>query len=88
MTSPNTRAQVPANSASNGADHALPAQTPASGPINVAAAPMSNLEPEGSGIRESAPAAAPDIMDTEQDAYARKRGYRNIDNLLDNPRRM
>ena len=29
----------------------------------------------------------PDIIDTEQDDYARKRGYRNIDNLLDNPRR-
>ena len=83
----NNRPQVPASSASNGG--ALESsQKPASGPINVAAAPMSNLEPEGSGIRESAPAAAPDIMDTEQDAYARKRGDRNIDNLLDNPRRM
>jgi len=35
-----------------------------------------------------APAAAPDsIMDTEQDNYARKRGYRNIDELLDSRRR-
>jgi len=35
------------------------------------------------------PACDPDsIMDTEQDVYSRKRGYRNIDELLDNSRRM
>lgn len=28
-----------------------------------------------------------EIIDTEQDAYARKRWYRNIDELLDDPRR-
>jgi len=31
---------------------------------------------------DHAPAAAPDIMDTKQDTYARKRGYRSIDELL------
>jgi len=60
---------------------------PACGPINVAGmqAPENRPDkPEGSGP----PAGDPDsIMDTEQDAYARKRGYRNIDNLLDDPRR-
>jgi len=72
--------------------------TPACGPINVAAAQESSGVPERvqtsigtdagpSSIFAPAPVAAPDILDTEQDAYARKRGYRNIDNLLDNPRR-
>ena len=61
---------------------------PACGPINVAG--VQNIAPAGRplGAEDAAPAAAPDsIMDTEQDAYSRKRGYRNIDNLLDNPRR-
>ena len=29
----------------------------------------------------------PDIIDTEQDDYAQKCGYRNIDEYLDDPRR-
>jgi len=66
---------------------------------NVAAAQESSGVPERvqtsigtdtgpSSISAPAPAATPDsIMDTEQDAYARKRGYRNIDELLDSRRR-
>ena len=80
----NNRPQVPASSASNGG--ALESsQKPASGPINVAAA----QENAGSPNVGSDPAFAttPDIIDIEQDNYARKRGYRNIDELLDNPRR-
>ena len=34
-----------------------------------------------------APAVPDSIMDTNQDAYARKRGYDTIDNYLDDPRR-
>ena len=61
---------------------------PACGPINVAG--VQNIAPAGRplGAEDAAPAAAPDIIDIEQDDYARKRGYRNIDELLDNPRRM
>ena len=53
---------------------------------NRAQAPENRPDkPEGSG--PPAPDAAPDIIDTEQDNFARKRGYRNIDNLLDSRRR-
>jgi len=83
----NNRPQVP-DSAMTG-DALESSQKPAGGPINAAAAQAPENrpdKPEGSG--PAAPAAAPDsIMDTEQDNFSRKRGYRNIDNLLDDPRR-
>src|SRR3990167_3137344 len=53
----NNRPQVP-DSAMTG-DALESSQKPAGGPINVAAAPASNLEPEESGIREPVSAAAP-----------------------------
>ena len=81
----NNRPQVP-DSAMTG-DALESSQKPAGGPINAAAAQAPENrpdKPEGSGP----PACDPDsIMDTEQDNYARKRGYRNIDELLDSRRR-
>ena len=86
MISPKSRAQVPESAMTGGALES--SQKPAGGPINVAGmqAPENRPDkPEGSG--PAAPAAAPDsIMDTEQDNFSRKRGYRNIDNLLDSRR--
>src|SRR3990167_868656 len=84
MISPKSRAQVPESAMTGGALES--SQKPAGGPINVAGmqAPENRPDkPEGSGP----PAGDPDsIMDTEQDAYARKRGYRNIDELLESRR--
>lgn len=65
-----------------------PSQSSAGGPINAAAA--QTPEPRAgtilNGEDQPVSAAAPDIMDTEQDEYARKRGYRSIDELLDSKR--
>ena len=81
----NNRPQVP-DSAMTG-DALESSQKPACGTINAAVAQSPENrphKPEGSGP----PACDPDsIMDTEQDNFSRKRGYRNIDNLLDDPRR-
>ena len=47
---------------------------------------VTGLDPD-SRLYRSLVKRGEDIIDTEQDEYARKRGYRNIDELLDDPRR-